>query len=47
MLNEGGTDKSNYYKFGGKAQLELTPVKGLTLTAVFAPKYSFVQGKNL
>ena len=33
MLNEGGTDKSNYYKFGGKAQLELTPVKGLTLTA--------------
>ncbi len=46
MLNEGGTDKSNYYKFGGKAQLELTPVKGLTLTAVFAPKYSFVQGKK-
>lgn len=46
MINEGGTDKSNYYKFGGKAQLELTPVKGLTLTAVFAPRYSFLTGKK-
>ena len=46
MLHEGGTDRNNYYKFGGKAQLELTPVKGLTLTAVFAPKYSFLRGKK-
>lgn len=46
MLNEGGTKNTNYYKFGGKAQLDLTPVKGLTLTAVFSPRYTFTQGKN-
>ena len=46
MLNEGGTNTTNYYKFGGKAQLDLTPIKGLTLTAVFSPRYSFTQGKK-
>lgn len=46
MLNEGGTKNTNYYKFGGKAQLDLTPIKGLTLTAVFSPRYTFTQGKN-
>ena len=46
MLNEGGTDGKNYYKFGGKAQLDLTPLKGLTLTAVFAPRYTFETGKK-
>ena len=34
MLNEGGTDGKNYYKFGGKTQLDLTPLKGLTLSLI-------------
>ena len=46
MLDEGGTNNTNYYKFGGKAQLILTPLKGLTLTAVFAPRYTFTKGKK-
>ena len=46
MLKEGGTDNTNYYKVGGKFQLDLTPLKGLTLTAVFAPRYTFTNGKR-
>ena len=46
MLNEGGTANTNYYKFGGKASLQLTPVKGLTLSAVFSPRYTFTNGKT-
>jgi TonB-linked SusC/RagA family outer membrane protein len=46
MLNEGGTSNTYYYKFGGKAQLDLNPVKGLTLTAIFAPRYTFTNGKK-
>ncbi|MGM9760272.1 MAG: TonB-dependent receptor [Parabacteroides sp.] len=46
MLKEGGTNTTNYYKVGGKFQLDLTPLKGLTLTAVFAPRYTFTNGKN-
>lgn len=45
-LKEGGISRTNYYKFGGKAQLDITPVKGLTLTAVFAPRYSMTKGKS-
>lgn len=46
MLKEGGTNTTDYYKVGGKFQLDLTPLKGLTLTAVFAPRYTFTNGKN-
>lgn len=45
-LKEGGRDKSNYYKFGGKAQLDITPLKGLTLTAIYAPRFAFTKGKK-
>ena len=45
-LKEGGISRTNYYKFGGKAQLDITPVKGLTLTAVFSPRYSITKGKS-
>jgi TonB-linked SusC/RagA family outer membrane protein len=45
-LQQGGTNKTNYYKFGGKAQIDLTPLKGLTLTAIFAPRFSFTKGKK-
>ena len=46
MLNEGGTNDVHYYKFGGKASLQLTPIKGLTLSAVFSPRYTFTNGKK-
>lgn len=45
-LKEGGKSITNYYKFGGKAQLDITPVKGLTLTAVIAPRFSMTKGKS-
>ena len=31
---------------GGKLQLDITPIEGLTLTAIVAPKYSFYKGKD-
>jgi TonB-linked SusC/RagA family outer membrane protein len=45
-LEQGGVNKTNYYKFGGKAQIDLTPLKGLTLTAIFAPRFAFTKGKK-
>lgn len=45
-LANGGKSTTNYYKFGGKAQLDITPVKGLTLTAIFAPRFNFTKGKS-
>jgi TonB-linked SusC/RagA family outer membrane protein len=45
-LRQGGRNKESYYKFGGKAQIDLTPLKGLTLTAIFAPRYEFTKGKK-
>lgn len=41
-----GINKSEYYRAGGKIQLDLTPVEGLTLTAVAAPRYTFNKGKD-
>ncbi|MBQ0149797.1 MAG: TonB-dependent receptor [Bacteroidales bacterium] len=46
MLNEGGTNSTQYYKVGGKAQIDLTPVKGLTITAIAAPRYTFTKYKK-
>ena len=45
-LREGGTSTSRYYKFGGKAQVDIKPVKGLTITGIFAPRYTFQKSKN-
>lgn len=42
----GGINKGSYYRVGGKFQLELTPVKGLTLTGIIAPQYSFDKTKD-
>lgn len=42
----GGTNKTTYYRLQAKAQLDITPFKGFTLTGVFAPNYSFTKGKN-
>jgi TonB-linked SusC/RagA family outer membrane protein len=45
-LQKGGTNNIDYYKFGGKAQFDITPFDGLTLTAIFAPRYTFTKGKK-
>ena len=45
-LKEGGTSKDNYYKFGGKLQFNIIPFKGLTLTAIYAPRFMFLKGKR-
>lgn len=43
---EGGTSDSDYYKFGGKIQIDITPIKNLTITALFAPRFTFYSNKN-
>lgn len=45
-LEQGGTNDVNYYKFGAKAQFDITPLEGLKLTAIFAPRYAFTKGKK-
>ncbi len=42
----GGTQLGDYYRVGGKIQLDLTPIKGLTLTAIASPRYTFDQKKD-
>ena len=45
-IRDGGTSNSNYYKFGGKLQLDITPVKNLTFSFIFAPRFNFHYNKN-
>ncbi len=45
-LEQGRTNDVDRYKFGGKAQFDVTPLEGLKLTAIFAPRYSFTKGKK-
>jgi TonB-linked SusC/RagA family outer membrane protein len=45
-LDKGGTNNVDFLKFGGKAQFDITPLNGLTLTAIFAPRYSITKGKR-
>lgn len=41
-----GSMKKQNYRIGGKIQLDITPLKGLTLTAIAAPQYNFYKGKD-
>jgi TonB-linked SusC/RagA family outer membrane protein len=41
-----GSMRRQNYRVGGKLQLVLTPLKGLTLTGIVAPQYSFYKGKD-
>ena len=41
-----GSMRRQNYGVGGKLQLVLTPLKGLTLTGLVAPHYSFYKGKD-
>ena len=46
LLKQGGTTNDQYYKFGGKAQVDITPLDGLTLTAIYAPRFTFRNQKR-
>lgn len=46
LYDLGGSNKGEYYRVSGKIQLDLTPVKGLTLTAIAAPHYTFDKKKD-
>lgn len=46
-LVSGGTDKEKSYLSSGKFQLDLTPVKGLVITGLFSPRFTFVKQKDL
>ena len=43
----GGSMKKQNYSVGGKLQLDITPIEGLTLTAIVAPKYLFTKEKTI
>lgn len=45
QLKEGGFNQNWYNGIGGRAALNVTPVKGLRLTALVAPMFDFDQGK--
>ncbi|MCF0167139.1 MAG: TonB-dependent receptor [Bacteroidales bacterium] len=42
----GGTNNTKYYRLQAKAQLNINPFKGFTLTGVFAPNYMFTKAKR-
>ena len=42
----GGSNDSWYNQVGGKASLNLTPIKGLTISGVVAPVYNFSKTKS-
>lgn len=42
----GGSVSGRNYTVNGKIQLDITPIKNLTLTAVAAPKWYFYKGKD-
>ncbi len=45
-LVNGGYNETYSTKLGGRASIDFTPIKGLKLSAVFAPDFSISKGKN-
>lgn len=45
-LMDGGTRTRDIYRAGAKFQLDITPVKGLTITGVFAPEFIYTKTKD-
>ncbi|MBR4166296.1 MAG: TonB-dependent receptor [Bacteroidales bacterium] len=45
-IDKGGTSNTQYYKMGGKIQFDIKPFKDLTVTTIFAPRFSFTKGKT-
>jgi TonB-linked outer membrane protein, SusC/RagA family/TonB-dependent outer membrane receptor, SusC/RagA subfamily, signature region len=46
LTDLSGQNTGQGYTVSGKLQLDITPLKGLTFTAVAAPKYYFYKGKD-
>lgn len=46
LVNEGGTYRAWSTQLGGKASLDLTPVKGLKLSAVVSPFINYTKSKQ-
>lgn len=46
ILSNGGSILQNSYHIRGKIQLDITPFKNLTVSAVVAPNWYFYKGKN-
>ena len=44
-VENGGSNLEKTYRVSGKLQLDLTPVDGLTISAIAAPKYTFFKNK--
>lgn len=45
-ITDGGNNTQWYYRIAGKAALDITPVKGLKISAVFAPNFDFYKQKQ-
>ena len=45
-VKEAGTSDSDIFSGGGKAQIDISPVKGLTITGAVAPRFSFTKIKT-
>jgi len=46
LLEDGGFVENKHYGLSGKAQLDVTPFKGFTLSAIFSPNYNFSRNKT-
>lgn len=42
----GGTANTSYYRLQAKAQVNINPFKGFTVTGIFAPNYMFTKAKT-
>ena len=46
LLEAGGFVSNKHYGLQGKAQLDITPFKGMTLSGIFSPNYNFSRAKT-
>lgn len=46
LVEDGGFMQNKHYGFQGKAQLDITPTKGLTLSAIVSPNFNFSRDKK-
>lgn len=45
-LMSGGTKDQDLYQANAKFQIDITPVKGLTVTALFSPRFTYTKSKD-
>lgn len=45
-LMDGGTIDKDTYQGSGKIQIDIAPVKGLTITGLFSPRFNYVRSKD-